>query len=307
LDDGYALGFELARYWNRVWTNIKHWTADASAFTRRYWYLIISVPIVGWLLVLLANWRTVWNIIRSVTSAAWAFMRPIFNAIKTLGISPIQIAIDILDGHWSAALRHFAGVTSGTVRFLGPIFYGIRFVLDMVRGAIDLLTGHWSAARQIMGGAVRAAVAPILATINAIVSGVHAAAGAIQSALGGIGSAVNAVSIGGSFNYSGMLSSLRNKIAADGGHAAGGYLGEGWNRINERGSERLFKTGSSVRVMPHGTGPAPASVGGATIINRFEIAGSVWAARDLAREMQAEMLRQGMRWGATRTYPSYRR
>ncbi|HEY3089924.1 MAG TPA: hypothetical protein VGJ59_17875 [Jatrophihabitantaceae bacterium] len=261
---------------------------------------------MGWLLVLLANWRTVWNIIRSVTSAAWAFIRPIFNAIKTLGISPVQIAIDILDGHWTAALRHFAGVTSGTVRFLGPIFYGIRFVIDMMRAAIDLLTGHWSAAWQIMGGAVRAAVAPILATINAIVSGVHAAAGAIQSALGGIGSAVNAVSIGGSFNYSGCCRACGTRSPRTVATPQAGISAKAGTGSTERGSERLFKTGSQVRVMPHGTGPAPASGGGTTIINRFVIAGSVWAARDLAREMQAEMLRQGIRWGATRAYPSYR-
>lgn len=40
-------------------------------------------------------------------------------------------------------------------------------------------------------------------------------------------------------------------------NADGGMLGEGWNLINERGPEWMFKTGSQVQVFPHGTGGPP--------------------------------------------------
>jgi hypothetical protein len=50
-------------------------------------------------------------------------------------------------------------------------------------------------------------------------------------------------------------------------HAAGGYLTEGWNLINERGSEWLYKQGSQVMVSPHGTGgPAGMRSGGAVVL-----------------------------------------
>jgi hypothetical protein len=267
LDDGYALGFELARYWNQVWTNIKHWTADASAFIRRYWYLIISLP--GRMAA-----RPAGELAHRLEHHPVGDQRRVgvhtadLQRDQDARISPVQIAIDILDGHWSAALRHFAGVTSGTVRFLGPIFYGIRFVIDMVRAAIDLLTGHWSAAWQIMGGAVRAAVAPILATIKrdrerrARRCRRHLVRARRDRQCRQRGQHRRQLQLFG------MLSSLRTRSPRTVATPQAGISAKAGTGSTERGSEWLFKTGSQVRVMSHGTGPAPASGGGTTIINQ---------------------------------------
>jgi hypothetical protein len=61
----------------------------------------------------------------------------------------------------------------------------------------------------------------------------------------------------------------------------GGWLGEGWNIVNEKGPEWMFKSGPNVMVYPSGRGPAGVA-GGSTIVN-VHVSGSIVTQKDLVQ------------------------
>jgi hypothetical protein len=73
----------LAVNWSKVWSDIKNWTNDAYVFIQSKWYLIMAIPIVGWIIALGTHWQDVWNGIQTVVQTVWGIIKPIFDAIKS--------------------------------------------------------------------------------------------------------------------------------------------------------------------------------------------------------------------------------
>jgi len=100
-----ALGvgiYELVTHWKQVWGDIKAWTRDGYEFIREHWYLLMNIPVIGWMLAIALNWKTIWNsmqngfnhVIDDITGTLKAFLS-FFEAVP-YGIE--MLAVHMFDG-----------------------------------------------------------------------------------------------------------------------------------------------------------------------------------------------------------------
>lgn len=107
----------LATHWQQVWSDIKNWTDDAYHFIMSKWYLLMAVPIVGWIIALGANWKTIWGGIQDAVQTVWAIIKPIFDAIKS-AFDDVTHAIGDVAGAISKIGSVGGSIVSSVVGFL---------------------------------------------------------------------------------------------------------------------------------------------------------------------------------------------
>lgn len=252
--------YELATHWHQVWTDIKNWVADAVEWIKGHLLIVMAIPIVGWLLVLAANWKTVFEAIKVAVTDAWAVIQPIFDFIKSYIVGQIQVTITIFQGIWDVAWTAISTSVHVAWDVISVIFAAINFAIGAVQTVINALKDAWDA----VWGAVKAAVSdawsfiqPILSTMQSTINAVASALHTISFGLiGGGGGALPAPSNAPLGSTSGMGGNLGHKAAGGPVSAMTPYL------VGEQGPE-LFVPSSAGSIVPNsalGGGGGMASV-----------------------------------------------
>ena len=232
--------FELATHWKQVWTDIKNWTDDAIQFIRNHFWMIMAIPIVGWIIDLAAHWQAVWAVMQSIMQTAWSVLGPIFNFIKTLGTDVIIANITILQAIWNTGWTIISTAVSIAWAVIKPVWDLINAGIGGIQTVMNTLSAAWSSIWNGLGSAITYAyntyIAPAIAVIQGAVNAVKSAWDAVFGGGGGGGSAAGAGAAA---------------AAAVPHRAAGGPLHAGQTALVGENGPELFTPGSSGTVIPN--------------------------------------------------------
>ena len=234
--------YEFATHWKQIWNDIKTWVAEGAAWVRDHFYIIMTIPIVGWMIELAANWRGIWEIIKTVISTAWSYIQPIFNFIKTLGTDYIIANIQLLQGIWNTAWTVISTAVSVAWTVIKGVWDLIKAGINDVQTVVNALSTAWSTVWNGLGSLVSAAWNNVIKpAIQPILDGISAVSSAWDSVFGG-----------GSSSKASTVSAAASAAAAPiKKNAMGGPLGAGQvSLVGEMGPE-LFVPSSSGTIIPN--------------------------------------------------------
>jgi hypothetical protein len=178
----------LATHWHQVWSDIKQWTDDAISFIRDHFFLIMAIPMVGWMIDLAAHWQAIWAVMKTVIQDAWSVIYSIFNFIKTNGIDMISLAITVMRGIWTTAWQLISSAISVARSVISDVTASIEFAIAAIAAVIHALQTTWDAVWGALAGAVSRMWGTVSGIFGDITNGVSKVTGAIGHLAGSLGS-----------------------------------------------------------------------------------------------------------------------
>jgi TP901 family phage tail tape measure protein len=119
----------LWTHWDEIWKWIQHHPAYAVLIGILLSIVAPFLLIIAAAVALAKNWQDVWAWIKQAVADAWAFIRPIFNTIKTVVLDFVHVVMDIIHGDWSKAWDDFK-------KFVKDAFDALVKVISAVGGLV---------------------------------------------------------------------------------------------------------------------------------------------------------------------------
>lgn len=174
--------------WNN-WDQVWQWVMDHKAYAAIIAILgsVIIVPIV--LLVatikwLQANWENVWSKIQAVTSFAWGFIEPIWNAIsgyiQNVLIPYFNFLWDVFQNVWTWISNKIREVWNGIIKPIWDAIYGyiVNYLIPWYQKLWQVVQVVWDA----ISNAINAAWNVIKGAFFNIINGIATVWGFFQTA-----------------------------------------------------------------------------------------------------------------------------
>jgi hypothetical protein len=124
----------LALRWSKGWAQISSDVAKAGAFIRRWWFLIMSIPVIGWLLVIAANWKSIWSKMQTAVRDFTGAMQAVWRALTSAWDNTYQAIVNT----GTAIINWF--------RRLPQFFYNVSKSAGqwLVEGGKNIIRGLWN-------------------------------------------------------------------------------------------------------------------------------------------------------------------
>lgn len=284
-----ALGigiYELVDHWSTVWSAMKTafdvaWSGIKSgfdevvSFMRGEWGLfVLAIPIVGWMLYVAANWKSIWgdidsafnasisalksawdsvsSALSSAWSAVWTAMRSAATAVWTFLVGEWNSNLDMVKSAWDSVSSALSSAWSTFWNALKAAAMAVwSFLvsdwtnnLDMVKSAFDTVASSVSGAWNTFWNTLKTVASTVWGDIE---SGVSGFATGVESAFTKLVSTVGSI-------WSGIESVFSTPV---------NVIIRIWNDIaGAIGLPKIGSTGASSGAMPTGTQSASTSSAG---------------------------------------------
>lgn len=151
---------------------------------------IIIAAVIALVVLIIANWKTIWKWTKKIFNAVWGFMKKVWAGIKSVFSTVMKAIWSAIKWYFNTYKKVITTIFNAIWGFIKKVWHGIESVfsgawsniLKGVRGFKRGFLGVWDGIKN----GIRAVINPIIGFLNSMLNG-------IERMINGIASAINSI------------------------------------------------------------------------------------------------------------------